>query len=314
MVDIDNQASLFIGLGNMGRPMAINYAAGRELFVYDTNPTSAAEVAAATQGTALPDLENIPAHVQTVILMLPNSRIIESVLRTNPGLLKRLPAGSLIIDMSSSEPESTASLAAEAAALGIDYVDAPVSGGVAKAETGKLAIMVGGDSTAVERAKRHLHHLGEAITHVGPPGTGHAAKALNNLLSATNLAAAAEILTVAATAGIAPEKMLEVINGSTGRSQASEVKYPRHILTGTFDSGFAMDLMLKDLKIARNLISQQSAEAPIVLTAQETAEKARELLDSAQPDHTEFVRYYEKLNGTPLRAGSLATHRKDPSS
>ncbi|WP_285241579.1 NAD(P)-dependent oxidoreductase [Arthrobacter sp. R3-55] len=301
MVIPDTHASLFVGLGNMGRPMAINYSPGRELFVYDTNPVVAAEVAAATNGTALPDLENIPSHVGTVILMLPNSRIIESVLRTSPGLLKRLTAGTLIIDMSSSEPESTAALAAEAAALDIDYVDAPVSGGVAKALTGKLAIMVGGDSTAVERAKRHLRNLGESITHVGPPGTGHAAKALNNLLSATNLAAAAEILTVAATAGIAPEKMLEVINGSTGRSQASEFKYPRHILTGSFDSGFAMDLMLKDLKIAKNLISQQSAEAPIVLTAQETAEKARELLDSDNPDHTEFARYYEKLNGTPLR-------------
>ncbi|MGF4041828.1 NAD(P)-dependent oxidoreductase [Paenarthrobacter nitroguajacolicus] len=302
MVIADTHASLFVGLGNMGRPMAINYSPGRELFVYDTNPVVAAEVAAATNGTALPDLENIPSHVGTVILMLPNSRIIESVLRTSPGLLKRLTPGTLIIDMSSSEPESTAALAAEAAALGIDYVDAPVSGGVAKALTGKLAIMVGGDSTAVERAKRHLRNLGESITHVGPPGTGHAAKALNNLLSATNLAAAAEILTVAATAGIAPEKMLEVINGSTGRSQASEFKYPRHILTGSFDSGFAMDLMLKDLKIAKNLISQQSAEAPIVLTAQETAEKAREILDSDNPDHTEFARYYEKLNGTPLRS------------
>lgn len=302
MVITDTRASLFVGLGNMGRPMAINYSAGRELFVYDTNPTVAAEVATATNGTALATLEDIPAHIGTVILMLPNSRIIEAVLRDGRGLLQQLKAGTLIIDMSSSEPESTSSLAAEAAALGIDYVDAPVSGGVVKAESGKLAIMAGGDGPAVERAKRHLHNLGEAITHVGPAGAGHAAKALNNLLSATNLAAAAEILTVAATAGIAPEKMLEVINGSTGRSQASEVKYPRHILTGSFDSGFAMDLMLKDLKIARNLITGQSAEAPIVLTAQDTAEKARQQLQSDHPDHTEFARYYEKLNGTALRA------------
>ena len=90
MVIADTHASLFVGLGNMGRPMAINYSPGRELFVYDTNPVVAAEVAAATNGTALPDLENIPAHVGTVILMLPNSRIIESVLRTSPGLLNRL--------------------------------------------------------------------------------------------------------------------------------------------------------------------------------------------------------------------------------
>ncbi|WP_442855315.1 NAD(P)-dependent oxidoreductase [Arthrobacter sp. B6] len=129
----------------------------------------AAEVAAATQGTALPDLEYIPAHIETVMLMLPNSSIVESVLRKKPGLFNQLAAGSLIIDMSSSEPESTVALAGEAAELGIDYVDAPVSGGVAKAETGKLTIMAGGDSAAVERAKRHLRHVGEAITHVGRP-------------------------------------------------------------------------------------------------------------------------------------------------
>lgn len=295
-------ATLFIGLGNMGRPMAVNYSAGRELFVYDTNGETAAAVAAATHGIALPDLAHIPSQVGTVILMLPNSRIVEAVLRGESGLLAQLAQGSLVIDMSSSEPQSTATLAGEAAERGIDYVDAPVSGGVAKAETAQLAIMVGGEDAAVERARRHLQRIGSAITHVGPAGTGHAAKALNNLLSATNLAAAAEILTVAASAGITPERMLEVINGSTGRSQATEFKYPRHILTGTFDSGFAMDLMLKDLQIARSLIDQQAAEAPIVLTAQTTAVKARELLDSTQPDHTEFVRYYEKHNGKQLRA------------
>jgi 3-hydroxyisobutyrate dehydrogenase len=302
MVMPDTGASLFVGLGNMGRPMAINYAPGRELFLYDTNPATAAEVATATNATALPDLKSIPPHIGTVVLMLPNSRVVESVLRKDPGLFSQLVAGSLIIDMSSSEPESTAALAAEAAELGIDFVDAPVSGGVAKAETGKLAIMAGGESTAVERATSHLRNLGEDITHTGPAGTGHAAKALNNLLSATNLAAAAEILTIAASAGIAPAKMLQIINGSTGRSQATEFKYPRHILTGTFDSGFAMDLMLKDLRIARDLIARQSAEAPVVLTAQQTAEKARDLLESPSPDHTELARYYEKLNGTPLRS------------
>ncbi|WP_167133608.1 NAD(P)-dependent oxidoreductase [Arthrobacter sedimenti] len=302
MVTPSTSASLFVGLGNMGRPMAINYSPGRELFVYDTNLAAAADVAMATNGTALPNLENIPPHIGTVILMLPTSRIVESVLRNDPGLFSQLAVGSLIIDMSSSDPESTTDLAAEAAELGIDFVDAPVSGGVSKADAGKLAIMAGGESTAVERAKSHLRNLGEDITHTGPAGTGHVAKALNNLLSATNLAAAAEILTIAATAGITPETMLEVINGSTGRSQATEFKYPRHILTGTFDSGFAMDLMVKDLRIARDLISRQSAEAPVVLTAQQTAEKARDLLESASPDHTEFARYYEKLNGSSLRA------------
>ncbi|MFB6672091.1 NAD(P)-dependent oxidoreductase [Streptomyces sp. NPDC056390] len=303
MVNTEQQgASLFIGLGNMGRPMVLKYAPDRELFVFDVNGETAAEVAAEAGATALADLDSIPAQVRTVILMLPNSRIVEQVLRGEPGLLSRLATGSLVIDMSSSEPASTVALAKEAASLGIGYVDAPVSGGVAKAVTGQLAIMVGGQDDSVARALPHLEPLAASTVHVGPPGTGHAAKALHNLLSATNLAAAAEILSVAKAVGIAPVKMLEVINGGTGRSQASEFKYPKHVLTGAFDSGFAMDLMLKDLTIAQGLIESTASQAPIVLTARETAVKAREVLDSPNPDHTEIARYYEKLNGTLLRA------------
>jgi 3-hydroxyisobutyrate dehydrogenase len=295
-------ASLFIGLGNMGRPMAVNYALGRELFVYDVNARVAADTAAAAGATTLPDLGNIPDRVRTVILMLPNSRIVEHVLRHDPGLLSCLPPGSLVIDMGSSEPASTAALADEAAAAGIDYVDAPVSGGVAKAASGELTIIIGGRDDSVARARPHLQSLGSSLVHVGPAGTGHAAKALNNLLSATNLAAAAEILTVAASVGITPPTMLKVINSSTGRSQASEVKYTRHILPGTFDSGFAMDLMLKDLAMAAGLIEAAGVKAPVVLIARATAQEAREVLDAPAPDHTELVRYYEKHSGIPLRA------------
>ena len=295
-----DEASLFVGLGNMGRPMAVNYASQRELFVYDVDGRTAADVATAAGATALTDLAGVPDRVRTVILMLPNSRIVENVLRAD-GLLSGLPRGCLVIDMGSSEPASTAALATEAAARGIDYVDAPVSGGVAKATSGELAIMMGGDAAAVARARPHLEIMGSSLTHVGPAGSGHAAKALNNLLSATNLAAAAEILTVAASVGIAPATMLQVINGSTGRSQATEVKYPRHVLTGTFDSGFAMDLMLKDLAIAVRLIHGARSEAPVVMTAQATAERARQLLGSPAPDHTELVRYHELRSGRLLR-------------
>ncbi len=297
----DDGAALFIGLGNMGGPMAVNYASGRELFVYDADVDVTARVATTAGATALSGLAAIPDRVRTVILMLPNSRIVESVLGDDAGLLASLPEGSLIVDMGSSEPASTTALAKQAAGHGIDYVDAPVSGGVAKAESGELAIMVGGQEDAVARALPHLQPLGRSIVHVGPAGSGHAAKALNNLLSATNLAAAAEILSVAAASGIEPARMLEVLNGSTGRSQASEVKYPKHILTGTFDSGFAMDLMLKDLAIAATLIEAASAQAPVVLSARAVAQKARDGIDTPHPDHTELVRYYEERNGWPLR-------------
>ena len=307
MTEIHNGAALFVGLGNMGAPMARRYAPGRELFVFDMDPGARAAISEETGALALPNLTSTPKHVTTVILMLPNSRIVESVVRGESGLLARLRPGSIIIDMGSSEPASTAALAEEADAAGIAYVDAPVSGGVARAITGELAIMAGGTTEAFDGALPHLQPMGTNIVHVGKAGTGHAAKALNNLLSATNLSAAAEILCAAAAVGIEPETMVKVINGSTGRSQATEVKYPRHILTGKFDSGFAMDLMLKDLRIARSIFDDHSIEAPVVLAAETTAQTARGHLETKNPDHTELVRHYERVNGMLLR-GTEAPH------
>lgn len=296
-----NDATLFIGLGNMGRPMARNIAGGGgKLFVYDANPDATTAVAQELNAERPADLQSMSDEIGTVVLMLPTSRIVETILRGENGLFDKLKPETLIIDMGSSEPQSTIALAAEAAQHNLVYVDAPVSGGVPKAITGELAIMVGGEAPAVERAEALLNLMGKTVVHVGPAGTGHAAKALNNLLSATNLAAAAEILSVAKTVGIKPATMIEVINGSTSRSQASEFKYPKHILNGTYDSGFSMDLMLKDMRIARGLIESASIEAPIVLAAESLARHARETLESPTPDHTELARYYENTNKTPF--------------
>ncbi|MGO4147587.1 NAD(P)-dependent oxidoreductase [Paenarthrobacter sp. YAF11_1] len=294
-----NDATLFIGLGNMGRPMAGNIArSGQRLFVYDADPQATEAVAKELHVHGPADLEAVAQDVGTVILMLPTSRIVETVLRGEDGLFRKLKRGTLIIDMGSSEPESTIALAGEATESDLVYVDAPVSGGVPKAISGELAIMVGGEPAAAERAKGLLDLMGKTVVRVGPAGTGHAAKALNNLLSATNLAAAAEILSVAKSVGINPAIMIEVINGSTSRSQASEFKYPKHILNATYDSGFSMDLMLKDMRIARSLIESSSLRAPIVLSAETLARHARETLDSPAPDHTELARYYEITNKT----------------
>ena len=247
-------------------------------------------------------LNELPRDIDTVILMLPNSRIVESVVRGGHGLFARLPKAALVIDMGSSEPSSTRALAEEAANAGIAYVDAPVSGGVAKAATGELSIMVGGAPADLERAAEHLAPLGASILAVGPAGAGHAAKALNNLLSATNLAAVAEILTVAKNFGIEAEVMVNVINASTGRSQASEVKYPKHVLTGRFDSGFSMDLMLKDLAIAHTLSKGAGLTTPITDKTVETLDEARSVLGGADLDHTEVARFYEIVNQVELRS------------
>lgn len=304
--------TLFVGLGKMGAPMVRRYADTHATLLYDIDAGATRRLADELDCVPLVDLSDLPTRLDTVILMLPNSRIVESLLLgdRDEGLLARLRQGTLVIDMGSSEPSSTRHLAEVAAGLGLHYVDAPVSGGVAKATTGELAIMVGGDRVGVDLAQPHLAPLGRNVVIVGPPGAGHAAKALNNLLSATNLAAAAEVLCVAQSAGIEPEVMVEVLNTSTGRSQATEVKYPQHILTGTFASGFEMDLMLKDLDIAAALFVEAEISVPITSTTVATLHDARRWLDSSGLDHTEIARYYEGVNHSLLRQTST-TERPD---
>lgn len=281
--------TLFIGLGHMGSPMAIRHAREHPTVVFDLSSEAVAHVTASGGATALRAIDARPEDVDTVILMLPTSRHVESTLLGEAGLLRSLPAGSLVIDMGSSEPDSTRALAAEAATRGIDYVDAPVSGGVPKAHSGELAIMVGGTAAAVERAQPHLRVLGSSILHVGPAGAGDAAKALNNLVSASNIAVASEALSIADRFGIAPETMTDVLNDATGRSQATELKFPRYILTGTFDSGFAYDLMLKDMTIAMGIA--EGVDTPVVDTVFERLRSSRDQL-GATPDHTEIGRLY----------------------
>lgn len=281
--------TLFIGLGRMGAPMATLHAQTFTTAVFDLSSKAAASVREAGGAAPVTDLRSIPADVDTVILMLPSSRQVEETLTGEEGLLQRLGEGALIIDMSSSEPTSTRGLAQQAQARGIDYVDAPVSGGVPKARTGELSILVGGSTEAVKRAMPHLEVMGSTIIHVGDEGAGDAAKAINNLVSASNIAVACEALTVAQNFGIDPAKMAEVLNSATGRSQASELKITKYILPQDFTSGFAYDLMLKDMTIARGLA--ESLETPVTTTAFAKLNAGRAELGDA-PDHTEISRLY----------------------
>ncbi len=296
--------TLFVGLGRMGQPMVRRYAVTHRTLLFDLDQDISAGLAADLGAASLSALTELPDDVATVILMLPNSRVVESVLLGDDGgegLLARLSPGTLVIDMGSSEPGSTRRLSELASRRKLGYVDAPVSGGVAKATTGELSIMVGGEPAAVQAAMAHLGPMGATVVAVGPSGAGHAAKALNNLLSATNLAAAAEVLCVAQRSGIRPEVMVEVLNSSTGRSQATEVKYPQHILTGSFASGFEMDLMLKDLDIAAGL-AEVDVVTPITTKTVETLAEARRWLDAPGLDHTEIAKYYEGVNRALLRS------------
>ena len=292
-------ATLFVGLGKMGAPMARLYAATRPTFVDDADENAADQLASSSQAQRVASLDPVPPNVDTVILMLPHSGIVESVLLGtdgSDGVLDQLPERALVIDMGSSRPASTRALAARAAKLGVDYVDAPVSGGVAKAVDGTLSIMMGGPADALDRAEEHVAPMGSRILRLGPSGAGHAAKVLNNWLSASNVAAAAEVLSVATQAGIDPATMLAALNASTGRSQATEVKYPAHVLTGAYQSGFAFDLMLKDLRIGDELAREHGSYIPVLDTVLRSVERARALLGAGDPDHTEVAKFYQHKN------------------
>ena len=166
------------------------------------------------------------------------------------GWIDALPAGATVIDMSSSEPVRSRALGAHLAGKGLGYLDAPVSGGVRRAVDGSLAILVGGEAALLARWRPVLDAMGTSVLHIGPAGAGHAAKALNNFVSAAGLLATVEALHVAERFGIAPEAMTDVLNASSGRSNTSENKVKPFMLSGTFASGFSLRLMDKDLGIA----------------------------------------------------------------
>lgn len=279
----------FIGLGNMGTPMSRRLVeAGFPVTGTDLSADNRSRLAAAG-GTAVDSALEVAQSADVLILMLPNSSIVESVLEAD-GVAAALPEGAVVVDMSSSEPLRTRDLATRlAAAGGPELVDAPVSGGVGGAVKGSLTIMVGGEATTVESLRPVLEVLGK-VRHTGSVGSGHALKALNNLLSATHLLVTSEAMAAGQEFGLDPNTMLEVFNASSGRSGSTENKWPNFILPGSYDSGFGLALMLKDMKIAASLAESLGRPSKLGAYATELWNDAAGELD-ATSDHTEIARW-----------------------
>jgi 3-hydroxyisobutyrate dehydrogenase len=227
----------FIGLGNMGAPMAGRLLDGYWLIVHDVREDAARALRGRGATWAASPAE-VAAAAQTVITILPTSREVRHVLTGPKGLLEALRPGSLVLEMTSADPSVTRELEREVAARGSALIDAPVSGGVRGATEGTLAIMVGGDPALLERARPVLARMGKNIFHAGPVGAGHAIKLVNNMCSGGILALTIEAVAVAARAGVDPQRAVEIIQASSGRSNASDYKFPRFILNGGFDAGF----------------------------------------------------------------------------
>lgn len=284
----------FIGLGTMGWPMAANLVrAGFHVVARDLDPgrqqAFADEFGAVAAGAAEPFRQ-----VGAVVTMLPDSAAVRAAL-IDTGVAASLPPGSLVIEMSSSAPADTRWLGATLSDLGLDLVDAPVSGGRAKALDGTLSIMLGADDEATaERARPLIDAMSARIFRTGALGTAHAMKALNNAVLAVGFAAAAEALVVGEKYGLDPAVIVEVLNASSGRNTATEKVFPAQVLTRRFAEGFSLRLLHKDVGIAVDLAEQLDVGTPVCTAAYERLALAAAEL-GWEIDYTRAVALWEHL-------------------
>lgn len=234
----------FVGLGNMGSRMARNIVAnGVPVAGFDPVGENVERAGAA----AVADLAELARGCDVILLSLPSSEVVADVVLGADGLVPALRQGTIVADLSTSAPETTQRIHATLAEEGVRYVDAGVSGGAAAAEKGTLTLMVGGDESAVEVLQPVFAHIAAKVFVMGGPGAGHTAKLLNNFLNGINLSAAAEVLIAGAKAGLDVERLLEVINASSGANWATQNRFPSILRGDYLEGGLTSTLMMKDL-------------------------------------------------------------------
>ena len=274
----------FIGLGAMGSVMApLIVKAGYHVFGYDIH-TKIDKSSGIKQVSNIRDLSNL----DVIIFMLPDGKIVADV--TDKLLQNNIK--SILIDMSSSDPRDTKQLGKKLKIKDIKFLDAPVSGGVSRAKIGELMIMAGGNKDHIESVQELLSVMGK-VQYAGPLGSGHAIKALNNYVSAAGLIASFEALATARSFGIEPDNFLKIINGATGKNNTTEVKLDKFVISEKFNSGFALDLMVKDVSIADSLIKDLSADKPLSENVSNYLSKSLAELGK-NSDHTEVYKVLKR--------------------
>lgn len=290
----------FIGLGAMGLPMARNVLkAGLHLTVWARRPEAAQEIRDAGAEVAGSPAE-LARACDVVVLAVTNSPDVEDLVTRGDGLLAGAREGTVVVDCSTIAPAVSRRMAGLCAERGVQFLDAPVSGGTQGAEAGTLTIMVGGDPAGVETARPVLDAMGKNIFHVGPAGAGEVIKLANNMLVGTIALATAEALVMGAKAGADVGAMAQVISASAGASWQLANQFPLRAFNGSFRPGFMTDLLVKDLDLALDLGGEQ--KTPMFLTA-----LARQLYGEAQArgsgreDYTSVLRVLESAAGVEVR-------------
>ena len=291
----------FVGVGNMGWPMAACLVnAGFTVNVADARREVANNFVQQIGGTAPDTLRQLAEGSDVIVTMLPTSVIVERVLAGgDDNLFAGMKPGTVIIEMSSGVPSHTQALAEKVAALGGIMIDAPVSGGVPRAKTGQLAIMVGGDADVIERMKPVLSAMGTSILRAGDVGAGQAVKALNNMVSTGGFLIGIEALLIGQRFGLDAGVMTDVLNAATGMNNSTVKKFRQFVLSRKFDAGFTMGLLAKDLSIAMQISRETGTAAPLSALVREMIVSAETMFGPGS-DHTEMAKLCERLAGDEL--------------
>jgi 3-hydroxyisobutyrate dehydrogenase len=268
---------------------------GHVVRVFDSNPQRVEAFSAQHGKQTELSLEQLGSDADYVVMILPNSGVVEEVLFGQNGLVSRLKKNAMIIDMTSGQPNMTLSMGQRLEALNILFIDAPVSGAVPRAQNGTLTIMTGGEAASVERAEPLLSLMG-IVTRTGPLGSGHAMKALNNLVSCAGYLIGIEALIIGSKFGLDPTVMVDVLNSSTGMNNSTQKKFKQYVLSRKFDSGFPLHMMVKDIAIAMGLARNLGVPAPFGNLCLDLWSGAKGVL-GPNVDHTEVARLSEQLAG-----------------
>lgn len=297
----------FIGLGVMGGPMAGHIAAaGYPVCVYDIDRDSAGRLKDAN-----PDVEvaasprSVGEASDIVVTMLPSGRFVQDVVLGDDGLVHGLDEGAILLDTSSCEPWLTVETASALAEHGIGMVDAPVSGARVGAVNASLVFMVGGSDESIERVAPLLDIMGERRFHLGPVGSGHAMKCINNLITAATLLATSEGLAIGKKFGLDPDVMTDVINVSTGESWVSRTHIKQRITNRKFDDPFKLGLMVKDIEIALRLAEDKGLDLPLSELNRALWSEARDS-EGAERSVSYLVRWLERATGVEIRPDRVA--------
>jgi 3-hydroxyisobutyrate dehydrogenase len=255
-----------IGIGNMGKPMALNLLkAGYPLTVYDINPQAVKEVVAAG-GKGAANIAELAAGAEVLITILPADKHILEVYTSENGVIRHLPEGAVCLEMTSARGETVREIAAHAQKLGkrIDFIDAPVSGGVPGAQAGTLTIMVGGERALIDAFMPLLQALGSKIIYTGALGSGKSVKMINQFLNAANTCIAAEALQLARDMGLDLDILCSVVNESSGGSWVFKNNVPKFMIPGSFSQGFRLELMKKDLNLSMEQAARDGLSLPLM--------------------------------------------------